>query len=216
VGAVLTFTNVTAFRASIEQAIYDREYTKAILNTVADPLVVLDAELRIQTANRAFYAMFGVSRDDTHGVSICNVGNAEWKTSNVWESIRTTLSDVSEFQPVEIDHELPCIGRRTILLDARRLAREGAAMVLLSLRDISERKRAQEAIEQRTALFETLLNAAPLGVFLVDRDFRIRQMNPTAVAAFGDISNLIGRDFGEVIRIMLPGTVADAIVERFR
>ena len=49
-GAVLTFTNVTAFRASIDQAIYEREYTKAILNTVADPLVVLSAD---QRSNRA-------------------------------------------------------------------------------------------------------------------------------------------------------------------
>ena len=51
-GAVLTFTNVTAFRASIGQAIYERECTKAILNTVADPLVVLSADERIQSGNR--------------------------------------------------------------------------------------------------------------------------------------------------------------------
>ena len=62
-GTVLTFTNVTAFRASIDQAIYERECTKAILNTVADPLVVLSADQRIQSGNRAFYTMF-VSRRD--------------------------------------------------------------------------------------------------------------------------------------------------------
>jgi two-component system CheB/CheR fusion protein len=65
VGAVLTVTNVTGFRASLEQAIHEREYTKTILNTVVEPLVVLDAELRVQTANRAFYAMFQVSREET-------------------------------------------------------------------------------------------------------------------------------------------------------
>src|SRR6202041_3437490 len=90
-GAVLTFTNVTAFRASIEQAIYEREYTKAILNTVADPMVVIDAKLQIQTANRAFYALFGVSRDGTQGISIRKVGNKDWETSEVWESLETTL-----------------------------------------------------------------------------------------------------------------------------
>jgi two-component system CheB/CheR fusion protein len=50
-GVVITLTNVTAFRASIEQAIYEREYTKAILNTIAEPLVVLDDTLKVQTAN---------------------------------------------------------------------------------------------------------------------------------------------------------------------
>ena len=91
-GAVLTFTNVTAFRASIEQAIYEREYTKAILNTVVDPVVVIDAKLQVQTANRAFYTIFGVSRDETQGISIRKLGNNEWETSDVWESVETTLS----------------------------------------------------------------------------------------------------------------------------
>src|SRR2546426_9253908 len=57
-GTVLTFTNVTAFRASIDQVIYERECTKAILNAVPDPLVVLSADQRIQSGNRAFYSMF--------------------------------------------------------------------------------------------------------------------------------------------------------------
>ena len=78
-GTVLTFTNVTAFRASIDQAIYERECTKAILNTVADPLVVLSADQRIQSGNRAFYTMFGVSRDETQGISLYELGNGAFE-----------------------------------------------------------------------------------------------------------------------------------------
>src|SRR5580658_5177226 len=110
-GAVLTFTNVTAFRASIEQAIYEREYTKAVLNTVVDPVVVLDAKLQVQTANRAFYTMFGASRDETQGISIRKLGNNEWEISDVWESVESALAGPSAFQAVEIDREFP-IGRR--------------------------------------------------------------------------------------------------------
>ena len=66
-GALLSFTNVTAFRGSIEQAIYEREYTKTILNTVIGALVVLDADLRVQTANRAFFDLFGLSRENGAG-----------------------------------------------------------------------------------------------------------------------------------------------------
>ena len=69
-GAVLTFTNFTAFRASLGQAIYEREYTKTILNAVIDPLVVLDDGLRVQTANRAFYDWFGASREQTQECSL--------------------------------------------------------------------------------------------------------------------------------------------------
>ena len=55
-GAVLTLTNVTAFRESLERAIEEREYTKAVINTIADALVIVDADLKIQAANQAFYA----------------------------------------------------------------------------------------------------------------------------------------------------------------
>src|ERR1700678_1824367 len=110
-GTVLTFTNVTAFRASIDQAIYEREYTKAILNTVIDPLVVLDAKLQVQTANRAFYSLFGLSRDETQGISIRKFGNHEWETSEAWKSIEATLAEHTQFQATEIDREFPAIGR---------------------------------------------------------------------------------------------------------
>jgi PAS domain S-box-containing protein len=82
--------------------------------------------------------------------------------------------------------------------------------------DFIDRKQAEDALHQRTAQFETLLNNAPLGVYLVDSDFRIRHVNPTALPVFGDIADLIGRDFDEVIHLLWPKTYADEIVQRFR
>ena len=83
-------------------------------------------------------------------------------------------------------------------------------------RDITERKQAEETVRQRTVQFETLLNAAPLGVYLVDADFRMRQVNPTALSVFGDIPDLIGRDFDEVIHRLWSQASADDIVRLFR
>ncbi len=82
--------------------------------------------------------------------------------------------------------------------------------------EMAERHNAEAALRQRTAQFEILLNEAPLGVHLVDADFRLRHANPTAMAAFGNVSDLIGRDFGEVIRTLFPTPQANEIVERFR
>ncbi|MGI9066511.1 MAG: PAS domain S-box protein, partial [Pyrinomonadaceae bacterium] len=73
-----------------------------------------------------------------------------------------------------------------------------------------------EALRHRTAQYETLLNEAPLGVHLVDADFRIRQVNPTALPIFGNIPDVVGRDFDEVMHIIWPKPYADQIVERFR
>ena len=150
---MLTFTNVTAFRASIEQAIYEREYTKAILNTVVDPVVVLDAKLQVQTANRAFYSMFGVSRDETQGISIRKVGNDEWENSEVWESVETILSSPSEFQAVEIDRESPA-GKRTLVLDARRFCGVGDSLILITFHDVTERKQAERTTSLLAAIVD--------------------------------------------------------------
>lgn len=139
-GAVLTFTNFTAFRASLGQAIYEREYTKTILNAVIDPLVVLDGGLQIQTANRAFYDWFGVSREHTQGVPLSNLGDHDWQALGLWAALQATLCDGREFKTIELEHDFPSIGRRTVLLDARRLVRDANALVLLSFQDITERK----------------------------------------------------------------------------
>ncbi len=78
------------------------------------------------------------------------------------------------------------------------------------------RRTTEEAFRLRTAQFETLLTEAPLGVYLVDADFRIREANPTARAVFGDIPDLIGLDFDEVIHLLWPKAYADEVVRVFR
>ncbi len=83
-------------------------------------------------------------------------------------------------------------------------------------RDISERRQAEVALSHRHAQFETLLNQSPVGVYLVDSDFRIREVNPLARPVFGDIADLIGRDFDEVIHRVWHQRFADEMVALFR
>lgn len=148
-GAVLTFTNITAFRASVGQAIYEREYTKTILNTMIEPLVVLDDRLQIQTANRAFYDWFGVLRERTQGVALADLGDDQWKASGLWRSLQATLTDSGEFQTIELARDFPGVGHRIVLLDARRLVRDGKSLLLLvSFRDLTEHKKAEAALRE--------------------------------------------------------------------
>ena len=192
-GAVLTFTNVTALRASLEQAVYEREYTKAVLNTVANPLVVLDEELRVQSANRAFYILFGVSRDDTRNVSLQTLGDDGWITSDVWQSLRAVISGTSRFESQEIELDFPSLGRRTVLLDARRMSRDDATAVLLSFQDITEHKRAEAAIQESERRFRQMVDALPVAVYTTDAEGRLTHFNPAA-AEFAGRKPALGED----------------------
>lgn len=102
-------------------------------------------------------------------------------------------------------------------------ARELVAQVHTNLmlagvrREANDRlRKSEEALRRRTTQYETLLNRAPLGVYVIDADFKILSVNPTASAAFGQISDLIGRDFDELIHVLWPAHYADEIVHLFR
>ena len=95
--------------------------------------------------------------------------------------------------------------------------RELLACVEGQLRLAQQRREASAALEQRSAQFEALLNQAPLGVYLVDADFKIRQVNPVALPVFGNVpGGVVGRDFNEIIHILWERPYADEVAAIFR
>jgi two-component system CheB/CheR fusion protein len=139
-GTVLTFTDVTAFRASIQNAVYERECTKTILNTVGDPLVVLGTDHRIQTGNRAFYAMFGVSREETQGAPLSQLGSGAFEAAGFLAQFEAMIAGHA-FGPVEVDGVATANGRRALLLHAHPLSFPGHSerRILLTFQDITAR-----------------------------------------------------------------------------
>jgi signal transduction histidine kinase/ActR/RegA family two-component response regulator len=167
--------------------VYEREYTKAVLNTVGSPLVILNAELRIQSANRAFYVLFGVSRDDTQNVSLQTLGgaDADWNHAELWRSLRAVLAGTSEFELQEISVTVPSLGKRTLLLDARRIVRDVAAALLVSFQDITEQKRAAAAVQESEHRFRQMVDALPVAVYTTDAAGHLTHFNAAAVEFAG-------------------------------
>jgi PAS domain S-box-containing protein len=149
-GAVLTFTNVTAFRESLERAIEEREFTKVVLNTIVDALVIVDSDLRIQAANQAFYALFQTSRQESQGAHLYHLGNGGWDIPQLRALLGGTDYPTSNTQSLECEHEFPGVGRRMLWLNARPLIRgtHSELTTLITIQDVTERKRAMEALRE--------------------------------------------------------------------
>ena len=198
-GTVLTFTNVTAFRASIDQAIYEREYAKAILNSVADPLLVLSADLHTLTANRAFYSLFRISREAIQGLPLNRLGNGALDLPRLGTQLKEMLTNDLPFQDLEIDREWPDGRRRTMSLYACTCALPGhsSGMALLSLHDITARKEAEAANSRLAAIVEFSDDA----IVMKDLDGIITCWNAGAERIFGYSAE---EAIGKPVMILIP------------
>ncbi|MDB6007178.1 MAG: hybrid sensor histidine kinase/response regulator [Prosthecobacter sp.] len=125
---------------------------------------------------------------------------------------------IGDVRDAEVQMERVDGSRITVVVNIRAVknARGEITGAINCFYDITGRKRGEDALRGRTAQFRTLLDEAPLGVYVVDKDFRLSEANPIAVAVFGDIPDLIGRDFDELIHRLWRKPYADEIVERFR
>ena len=128
-----------------------RDFADAIVETIREPLLVLDAGLRVQRANQAFYRCFQVEPADTEGHRIFDLGNGQWNISILRTLLEELLPTNRAFVDYEVDHTFPGIGHKIMLLNAHRI--DSVPLILLAIEDITERKRVERErqllLEQR-------------------------------------------------------------------
>jgi diguanylate cyclase (GGDEF)-like protein/PAS domain S-box-containing protein len=125
-----------------------RDYAESIVDTVREPLVVLDADLNVISANRSFYETFKVKPGETEGQLLYDLGNREWNIPKLRELLEEILPRHTAFDNFEMEHEFKTIGRRVMHLNARRVYRKTneTHSILLAIEDMTERKRAEKEI----------------------------------------------------------------------
>ncbi|MDP2886576.1 MAG: PAS domain S-box protein [Ignavibacteria bacterium] len=142
-----------------------QEYAESIINTVREPLIILDQDLRVVTVSRSFYEVFKVKPEETVGQLIYDLGNKQWDIPKLRELLETILPQKATFDNYEVEHDFSTIGRRTLLLNARQIQRVlgKERIILLAIEDITERKRAEEAlgeaVKERERLIQELQHA---------------------------------------------------------
>src|SRR5579884_2499883 len=123
-----------------------RDYAEAIVETVREPLVVLDQNFHVLTANRSFYKIFHVIKKDTEGKSLYKLGNGQWDNPKLRKLLEDILPRRTFFQDFEIEHDFPEIGKRIVLLNARKVIQKNnnEPMILLAIEDITEKRHIEQ------------------------------------------------------------------------
>lgn len=144
-GVVFTFTDVSRLKQSEGVMMEARKYAENIVDTVREPLIVLDGELRVISANRSFYSTFQVLPQDTLKRTIYELRDHQWDIPRLRELLEEILPKNNQLADFEVEQDFPALGRRVMLLNARRIESQGerSPFILLAIEDITERKRAE-------------------------------------------------------------------------
>ena len=128
-----------------------------ILGSIREPLVVLDSDLKVVKANRSFYQTFNVKPEETEGTLIYDLGNRQWNIPKLKDLLENILPQNSIFNDFEVEHQFETIGRKIMLLNARRIYSDEKQiqLILLAIEDVTEReyykRNLEEMVERRTA-----------------------------------------------------------------
>lgn len=139
-GVVVTFSDITAIK-KLEQAMqYARGFAENIIATTIEPLIVVDANQRVVSANQSFYRTFHVAPKETEGQLLYDLGNRQWDIPDLRRLLEDILKKNTEFEGYQIEHDFPDIGHRKMLLNARRIkSDERQELILLAIEDITNR-----------------------------------------------------------------------------
>ena len=154
-GAVLLFIDLTQFKSAekligaLEEARGARDYSEGIVQTVPEPLLVLDNDFRVVTANPAYHALFKNSKGGIEGQSLFSLGKGLWDVPVLRKALTDVLSKDGEFHDLEIECALPDVGQRILLANGRRIRLGGQRkeLILLALEDVTDRSAAVQELE---------------------------------------------------------------------
>ena len=140
-GVVVIFVDISQIKNALSLSQEAREYAEAIVETVREPLLVLDEDLRLKSANKAFYQIFQVESVETENQLIFSLGNGQWNIPELRSLLENILSRNTVFNDFEVNHEFPHIGCRTMLVNARPIfsLKSQKKLILMAIEDITRR-----------------------------------------------------------------------------
>ncbi|HZR09207.1 MAG TPA: CheR family methyltransferase, partial [Myxococcales bacterium] len=143
-GAILSLMDIDVLKRHVDQAEWSRDYALSVVDAVLLPLVVLDDQLHVTSANEAFYETFGIPPKETEKRSFFAVAGGKWDIPELRSSLKALFVKGTPFEGLELDGEFPRVGQKTMSFSARAVRfRDSSPMVLLAIEDVSARKQVE-------------------------------------------------------------------------
>jgi PAS domain S-box-containing protein len=184
------------------------DYARAIVATIHEAMVVLDSEYRVLTVSQSFCDLFRVPLQSTKGESFFGPGAGQCNASRFRDQLQDVLSKGTEIKDFELDQDFPEIGRRRLVLNARKIGT--TTTILIVIEDVTERKLGQEELERNESTIRALLESATQSIIAVNSDEKI-------VLANGNMEKMFGytRDelLGQPLQILVPENARGRHVE---
>ncbi|HEX8268320.1 MAG TPA: chemotaxis protein CheB [Flavobacterium sp.] len=174
------------------------DYAESVVATIHEPLVVLDAAMKVRSANKAFYTLFGVSPEDTEGESIFQIGNQQWNDPVLQTMFKEILPKHKNLVNHEVTFFLPQLGMRTILLNAKgmRPTKSKEPLILVVLQDVTERLLLEQKENQILKRFKSMLIHAPVAVLILKaEELRVELANDCYLKSMCRGREIIGMSF---------------------
>ena len=201
-GAVLVFRDISE-RKQQEKLVQDAlTYADNIIATLRQPFLVLSGNLKVVTANQAFYQNFHVTQEESHGRFIYDLGNRQWDIPKLRTLLEEVLPQNHAFENFDVEHDFPSIGRKFMQLNARRIHKPGnnSELILLAIEDITDRKRAEIAMKDSEVQYRRLFETAQDAILILDaRTGKITDANPFIEQLLGySHAEFVGRQLWEI------------------
>ncbi len=168
VGLETTRKELAIVKKSADEA---HEFAESVINTVREPLISLDQDLRVVTVSRSFYDFFQVKPEETVGQLIYDLGNKQWDIPKLRELLETILPDQTTFDDYEVEHDFATIGRRTMLLNGRQIEQAWGKerIILLAIEDITERRELEDLLTESEFRYRRIFETASDGIVLLEK-----------------------------------------------